>query len=242
VKGKLRRILGLYRRSRILSFVVDHSREAKRLRLQPKEAADEAHISGTWNFENATERKWQGHVLEVLASIAGEERWGNALEIGCSEGVFTEQLAQRCTSLSAYDISPVATERATKRCASYSNVQIICQDAATEAVPGQYDMVFVMDILWLVVGRDRQLSIVSKLVQNLREGGLLVFSDSRMPKVVRHPIWSALFPSGADQWARLIENTPGLEAVHREFYPPKGESVPGWWDKLFVVYRKGPAH
>src|SRR5579862_4119523 len=118
-KGKMGRIRSLYRHSKILCFIVDHRREAKRLRSHAKEAADEAHLTGLWNFENPTERKWQGHVLQTLSKLTGKEQWGDALEIGCSEGVFTEQLASKCASLSAYEISPVAAERARKRCQPY---------------------------------------------------------------------------------------------------------------------------
>jgi len=244
LKSKLRRIVGLfglYRRSRILTFFVDHTREAHRLRTKPQEAADEAHLSRAWNFDNPIERKWQSHVLSTLQSLEGETPWGDALEIGCSEGVFTLELAQRCRSVTAFDISPVAAERAAERCGAYSNVRIEQLDAATEEIQGQYDLVFVMDILWLVVGRARKASIISKLAHALRDGGLLVFSDSRMPKGIRHRFWNLFFPSGADEWAKLLEDVPSLSAIHKEIYPPAGQSIPGWWDKLFVLYRKVPA-
>ncbi|MGA8728535.1 MAG: hypothetical protein WB608_07270, partial [Terracidiphilus sp.] len=111
-------------------------------------------------------------------------------------------------------------------------------DAATQEIPGQYDLVFVMDILWLVVGKSRKAAVLPKLAHALRDGGLLVFSDSRMPKWIRHPFWSFFFPSGADEWAGLLQGTPGLSVVHKEGYPPPGQSIPGYWDKLFVLYRK----
>jgi 2-polyprenyl-3-methyl-5-hydroxy-6-metoxy-1,4-benzoquinol methylase len=240
LKRNLRRILGLYRYSRVLAFIVDYTREAQRLRLNPQQVADEAHLLGAWNFENAVERKWQCHALAAVATQIGKERWGDSLEIGCSEGVFTTELAQRCISVTGYDISPVAIARATERCAVYSNVRIGCLDATSSEILEQYDLVFAMDVLWLVVGRARQSSIAPKLVRALRSGGLLVFSDSRMPKWIRHPFWSLFFPSGADEWAKLLENTPGLTVVHKESYPPDGQSIPGYWEKLFVLFRKNP--
>jgi SAM-dependent methyltransferase len=239
-KDYVRRFLGLYRRSGILAFFVNHTREAKRLRLNPQQVADESHLSGAWDFSNANERKWQRHALGVIATQIGKERWGDSLEVGCSEGVFTEELAQRCHSVTGYDISPVAVARAAERCKAYDNVRIRQGDAANDEIPGQYDLVFVMDVLWLVVGRARKSRITPKLAHALREGGLLVFSDSRMPKWIRHPFWSFLLPSGADEWAKLLERTPGLTVVHKERYPP-GQSIPGFWDKLFVVFRKESA-
>jgi hypothetical protein len=62
-----------------------------------------------------------------------------------------------------------------------------------------------------------------------------------MPKWARHPFWSLFFPTGADEWAKLLESVPGLTVAYKELYPPKGESVPGFWDKLFVLFRKESA-
>ncbi|HEY4381880.1 MAG TPA: SAM-dependent methyltransferase [Acidobacteriaceae bacterium] len=244
IKRKLRRILGLfglYRRSNVLAFFVDYTRAAKRLRLEPKEAADEAHRAGTWNFDNPLEREWQQHVLATVSAQTGTARWGDVLEVGCSEGVFTAQLAARCNSVTAYDISPVAAARAAERCQPCGNVRICQVDVATQEIEGQYDMVFVMDILWLVVGKERKASIVPKLVHALRDGGLLIFSDSRMPKSIRHPFWSLFFPSGADEWAKRLERAGGLAVARKECYPAHGRSIPEFWAKLFVLFRKQPA-
>ncbi len=225
LKNKLRRILGLnglYRHSKILSFFVDNSREARRLRLNPREAANQGHLSRAWNFDSPIEREWQRHVLATVAAHAGAERWGDSLEVGCSEGVFTAELAQRCHSVTGYDISAVAVARAAERCGEYANVRFCQLDAASEEIEGEYDLVFVMDILWMVVGRAGKSSIIPKLTKALREGGLLVFSDSRMPKWVRHPFWSLFLLPGADEWGKQLENTPGLTVVHKECYPPNG--------------------
>jgi predicted TPR repeat methyltransferase len=240
---KSSRILGLYRHSRVLSFFVDHMREAQRLRLNPQQAADEAHLLGVWNFENSVEREWQRHALAVIANQIGRERWGDALEIGCSEGVFTAELAQRCLSVTGYDISPVGLARAAERCGSYVNVRVGRLDVARDEIPGQYDLVFAMDVLWFVVGRKRRASIAPSLARAVRNGGLLVFSDSRMPKWIRHPFWSLFFPMGADTWAKLLESVHGLTVVYKESYAyaSKGQSIPGYWDKLFVIFRKEPA-
>jgi len=236
----LRRILGFYRHCKVLSLIVNHASEAQQLRRDPQRVADEAHLLGAWNFANAVEREWQRHALAVLANQLGNQQWGHTLEIGCSEGVFTAQLAQRCLSVTAYDISPVAVTRAAERCGTHANVQVGRLDVAHDEILGQYDLVFVMDVLWLVVGRKRKLSIAPKLTRALRDGGLLIFSDSRMPKWIRHPFWSFLLPSGADEWASLLERSPELTVVHKECYVPSNKS-PGYWDKLFVLFRKAPA-
>ena len=232
-------LYGLYRRSRTLAFLVDHSREARRLRLNPRESNDQAHLSGTWSFDNPVERAWQSHVLATVAAHAGAGPWGDALEVGCSEGVFTTQLAPRCNSVTGYDISPVAVARAVERCSSYSNVRILERDAVREKIEVECDLVFVMDVLWTVLGRERRASVIPKLANAVRNGGLLVFSDSRMPIVFRNRFCSRFFPRGADEWARLLERVPGFEVVHKERYRyPPSEDTAEYWDKLFVLFRK----
>jgi SAM-dependent methyltransferase len=48
--------------------------------------------------------------------------YASALEIGCSIGVFTQRLAERCDALLALDISDRALERARTRCAGLPQV------------------------------------------------------------------------------------------------------------------------
>jgi len=235
-----RRFFRFYRRSKI-SFFLRYMRDARRLQLRPQEETDVAHLAGAWKFDTPVEREWQRHALAVVANQIGRDRWGDSLEIGCSEGAFTAELAQRCVSVAGFDISPVAVSRATERCVVYPNVRIGQLDAATEEIPGQYDIVFIMDVLCCVTGRARKASIVPKVARTLRSGGLLVFSDSRMPEWVRRPFWSNFLPTGADEWAKILEDTPGLTVLHKEIYPPDGHSIPGFWDKLFVLFRKETA-
>ncbi len=242
LKEILRRVSRLCRYSKILAFFVSFTGEARQLRRDPQHVADEAHLRGAWNFATPVEREWQRHALSVVTRELGTGSWGDSLEIGCSEGVFTAELGKRCLSVTAFDISPMAVARAAQRCGAYANIRVGRLDAATEDIPGQYDLVFVMDVLWLVAGRRRKHDIAPKLARALRDGGLLVFSDSRMPKWVRHSFWSLLLPTGADQWAKVLGRTPGLTVVHRECYRPDRKNHPEFWEKLFVLFRKQPAN
>jgi len=49
---------------------------------------------------------------------------GDALELGCSIGVFTAMLAPRCSSLLAVDFSPTAVGRARRRVAGLDQVEV----------------------------------------------------------------------------------------------------------------------
>jgi SAM-dependent methyltransferase len=241
LKRLLRPLYKVYRDSKVLPFIIRHTKEALSLRLDPQKVADEAHLVGAWNFESPIERTWQRNVLGVVERHLENDPWGRTLEIGCSEGVFTAQLAQQCLSVDGFDISPVSLARAGLRCRRYPNVQLRRLDIAAEEIPGQYDLVFLMDVLWYVVGRNRQAGIAARVAGALRDGGLFVFSDSRMPKWVRHPFWSLFLPTGADGWMKLLQACPDLKMVYKESYPADGRSTPEFWEKLFVVFRKEPA-
>jgi SAM-dependent methyltransferase len=102
-----------------------------------------------------------------------QARYDRALEIGCSIGVFTHRLAERCRSLFAVDISPAALDRARVRCADDANVTLMHAAFPHEAPPGRFDLVTCCEVgyywsdLDLAAARDR-------LAQTLVQGGDLL--------------------------------------------------------------------
>lgn len=242
LKTSAGRVFRLYRQSKYLAFVVDEFREARLLRRGNLQwLMDEAHRSRTFDFESPLERQWHRHLLSVLDIQLGKQQWGEALEIGCSEGVFTADLACRCRSVTALDISSVAQARAAHRCAQYANVKIGALDLARGEISSRYDLIFVMDVLCLISGRRTQAQIAAKLSDALRDGGWLVFSDSRMPKSFRHRFWSFLLPTRADVCSDILERAPGMRLAYKDVYPAGDGGIPdysGYWDKLFALFRK----
>ncbi|QTG82516.1 bifunctional PIG-L family deacetylase/class I SAM-dependent methyltransferase [Arthrobacter crystallopoietes] len=60
----------------------------------------------------------------TMASLP-REHYGRALEAGCSIGVLTAEVADKCGQLTAVDASSVALERAKARLANRSNVELV---------------------------------------------------------------------------------------------------------------------
>ena len=73
-----------------------------------------------WNF--ATSPYEQGKYRETLA-ILGDRHFSRALEVGCSIGILTSLLAERCDELLAVDINGRALAAARDRCAANNNVR-----------------------------------------------------------------------------------------------------------------------
>ncbi|MEE4154687.1 MAG: SAM-dependent methyltransferase [Erythrobacter sp.] len=104
-----------------------------------------------WSFETSDyERSKRAATLAAL----GERRFACALEIGCAQGVLTEQLAPACDTLLAMDISEVALKRASARLAHQPHVQFR-QGEIPRAWPeeGQcrpFDLILLSEVLYFL--------------------------------------------------------------------------------------------
>ena len=74
-----------------------------------------------WNFEASPYE--QAKYAASLAALP-QVHYGRALEIGCSIGVFTAQLAARCQHLLGVDVSEIALAQARARCAALPQVAL----------------------------------------------------------------------------------------------------------------------
>jgi len=243
LKKMLLRFPVLYKLAILFRFLVDEASFASWVWIAPKKFMDKSHLRRTWDFESSCSQEFHNRVLAVIAGRIGGEQWGDALEIGYSEGVFTSYLATRCRAVDAYDISPVARMRATERCAKYPNVRIELLDLAKDEIPGQYDLVFAMDILSCVRGRKRLTAAAKKLVSALRDGGILVYTDNSMPlDILRswgsHRWWGpCLAMMEPDDCVQFLKTRFCLQLVYREQYLPDQQ---GGRDQMIALFQKGP--
>ena len=98
-----------------------------------------------WGFRTSPyERDKYAATLAVLP----RERYGAALEVGCSIGVFTRLLAARCDRLLALDASPRALAEA-----RLANADLAHVDFAEAVLPGdfprgRYDLIVLSEVLY----------------------------------------------------------------------------------------------
>jgi LmbE family N-acetylglucosaminyl deacetylase len=81
----------------------------------------------------------------TLASLP-VARYGRALELGCSIGVLTAELAERCDELIAVDLSHAAVHRAQVRLAGRTGVEIRQLDIRVDIPPGPFDLVVISEV------------------------------------------------------------------------------------------------
>jgi cyclopropane fatty-acyl-phospholipid synthase-like methyltransferase len=122
-----------------------------------------------WNFEtSAYERAKYDATLEVIG-----RGHANALEIGCSIGVFTRRLAERCGHVLGVDIAESALEAARVRCRDCPNVTFRRMQLPHEFPVGQFDLVTLSEVGYYWTPADLE-TFLAWLKVGLRADGLFV--------------------------------------------------------------------
>ncbi len=76
--------------------------------------------------------------------------FGRGFEAGCSIGVLTRRLAERCDTLLAVDIVEAPLETARTACADQPGVRFACMDIATNWPGGQFDLIVLSEVLYFL--------------------------------------------------------------------------------------------
>jgi 2-polyprenyl-3-methyl-5-hydroxy-6-metoxy-1,4-benzoquinol methylase/phosphoglycolate phosphatase-like HAD superfamily hydrolase len=123
-----------------------------------------------WGFETSA---YEVHKYAATIAALPRARYRSALEIGCSIGVLTEQLANRCESLLAIDVSQQAIDRAKQRCQNLPQVRFE-RMAVPDRYPDQrFDLVLVSEVgyYWGLTGLQ---AAQQQTLEHLEPGGHLL--------------------------------------------------------------------
>jgi SAM-dependent methyltransferase len=131
-----------------------------------------------WKF--ATSDYERGKYAATLAALSGERRFRHAFEIGCSIGVLTAQLAERCDAVLAVDVAPVALEAARKRCARLPHVRIEPMVVPGEWPTDRFDLIVFSEVLYYL-GIDGIRRAAEKTLGSLDEGGTVLLCNWHGP-------------------------------------------------------------
>ncbi len=98
-----------------------------------------------WRFESS---EYEAAKYAVTLAALSDARSSSALEVGCSIGVFTQRLAERCDNVVAIDPVRQALETARRRCEKNANV-IFEKMAAPEQWPDQsFDLIVLSEVVY----------------------------------------------------------------------------------------------
>jgi SAM-dependent methyltransferase len=93
---------------------------------------------------------------KYAASLAAvdDRRYRAGLEIGCSIGVLSAQIAPLCDSFLGLDISEKPLEAARARCASIASARFLCGRAPADWPEGGLDLVILSEVLYFLSAED----------------------------------------------------------------------------------------
>lgn len=135
-----------------------------------------------WNFETS---EYEAEKYASTLKALPKEKYKNALEIGCSIGVLTKMLGEKCIHLLATDVSEKALEQAKKRCQDLENVNFKTMSFAEEFPDEKYDLIVVSEVAYYLSPEDWKLAI-SKMYKILEEKGEIILVHW-LPEVHDYP-------------------------------------------------------
>jgi len=102
-----------------------------------------------WDFRTSA---YEREKYEATLAALGKPSYADALEVGCSIGVLTTKLAQRCEHLLAIDASQTAIDAA--RVAAPPNVTFETHMLPDSFPKGSYDLILLSEVLYYFSAAD----------------------------------------------------------------------------------------
>ena len=96
-----------------------------------------------WHFDTSA---YEAEKYRATIAMLGRSSYRRALEIGCSIGVLTDDLATCCERLVAVDIDERPLARARRRCVSRTNVSFARMTIPHDVPPGVFDLVVISEV------------------------------------------------------------------------------------------------
>ena len=98
-----------------------------------------------WGFETSV---YEAAKYTATLAALPRLRYRNAVEIGCSIGVLTAQLAARCDALLGVDVAAAALDHAARRCAAFPHVAFARSTLPDVPPAGIFDLIILSEVLY----------------------------------------------------------------------------------------------
>jgi cyclopropane fatty-acyl-phospholipid synthase-like methyltransferase len=127
-------------------------------------------VPDPWGYESSW---YERRKYDVTLAALPRPRYRRAFEPGCSIGVLTERLAERCDELVAADLHPATAERARQRLAGCAHVRV-----EEQAVPGwwpggRFDLIVLSEVAYYLGDEDHD-RLVELVAASIEPDGDLV--------------------------------------------------------------------
>lgn len=165
-----------------------------------------------------TVNPYEKHKYDRTLDLLGGRRYRSALEIGCSEGAFSEMVAPQCVKLLAVDISDQAVERARAKLSYHDNVSVEQATLPMDMPLGPYDLILCLDVLYYLP-KDVLIAFLPRLEAALNPGGELF---------ALHYLGDFGQAMQGQEVHELMSARLGLEVGHDESVPDIGPGGAGY--------------
>lgn len=156
-----------------------------------------------WGFES---RWYEARKRAIVLASLPLKKFRFALELGCSTGLLTEALADRCYNVLGIDIAESAVDRARERIPS--NARVEQRDMATDFPAGDYDLVVLSEVGYYFSSEVLD-ALLGEIEGSLSPDGVLVACHWR------HPVEGYLL-SGDEVHSRLAARDLARLLRHEE--------------------------
>ena len=123
-----------------------------------------------WNFETSP---YEAQKYSATLQALPRNHYRNGLEIGCSIGVLTKMLAEKCLNLLATDISEKALDSAKIKCKDLENVNFQLLHFPDELPNDQFNLILISEVAYYLSEEDWKKAI-HKMYDMLPEKGEIV--------------------------------------------------------------------
>ncbi len=123
-----------------------------------------------WNYETSDYEKEK---YKTTIDALPKQRYNNALEIGCSIGVLTKMLSERCASLLSIDVNELALQKAKERLKNSTHVTFEKMVIPNEYPAGKFDLIVMSEVGYYLSMEDLK-TAKEKIINSLEQNGDLI--------------------------------------------------------------------
>lgn len=123
-----------------------------------------------WGYES---RWYEQRKYALTLAALGRERYRNAFEPGCSIGVLTALLADRCDRLLAADFHEGALARARERLAARAHVELDVYEVPRQWPSGTFDLIVLSEVAYYL-DVPAHAVLIDRVARSLAPGGEVV--------------------------------------------------------------------
>jgi len=196
-------------------------------RTLPREFFDDFYAGSDdpWGFET----RWY-EIRKRALTVASLPRplFASGLEVGCSIGVLTSELAGRCAELIATDIAEQPLSLARKRLIEHRHVKVVRTDTPVAWPEGTFDLIVLSEVAYYWSPEDLEVAI-EHMDASLTDDGVIVACHWRHPvegypergddvhaALRRHPRFAVLAEHREEDFLLDVLVRPPADSVARE--------------------------